>query len=193
MDRSPHDPGDHVLALTFDDGPGPSTGAVLDTLTATGTPATFFMIGMNVDHDPASVIRVAAEGHTVGTHTWSHTRPDELGDEGIVIETLRANARVEALTGCPVRLVRPPYRTSYAPQCDAVLGPLGLTTVIWSIDPRDWGTDDAGEIADAVLTHLHPGGIVVLHDGGRERPATVAALPSIIAGATALGYRFVSL
>ncbi|MCU0310517.1 MAG: polysaccharide deacetylase family protein [Acidimicrobiales bacterium] len=193
LDGTRPDPLDPVVALTFDDGPGPSTAPVLDALAATGTPATFFVLGANADADPTMVARTAADGHTIGTHTWSHSRPDELGDEGIVAETLRANALVEELTGRPVRLMRPPYRTSYAPQCAAALAPFGLTTVIWSVDPRDWDHDDPDDIVEGVLTHLHPGAIVVLHDGGRERPATVAALPGVVAGATALGYRFVAL
>jgi peptidoglycan/xylan/chitin deacetylase (PgdA/CDA1 family) len=193
MQGSPHDRDDRVLALTFDDGPGPSTGAVLDALAGSGTPATFFVVGSNADQDPSAVARMAAEGHTVGTHTWDHTRPDGLEDEEILADTLRANARVAEITGRPVRLVRPPYLTSYAPRFDALLAPVGLTTVIWSIDPRDWEKDAGDEIADAVLDHLHPGGIVVMHDGGRERPATVASIPTIVAGANAAGYRFVAL
>jgi peptidoglycan/xylan/chitin deacetylase (PgdA/CDA1 family) len=193
MEGSPYGREDRVLALSFDDGPGPSTGAVLDALAESGTPATFFVIGSNADENPSAVVRMAAEGHAVGTHTWGHVRPDGLEDAEILADTLRANARVEELIGRPVRLVRPPYLTSYAPRFDAVLAPMSPATVIWSIDPRDWGKDDESGIATAVLANLHPGGIVVMHDGGRERPATVAAIPAIVAGARAAGYRFVTL
>jgi len=121
-----HRPDDPVVALTFDDGPGPSTPAVLDTLAETRTPAIFFMVGMQIESRPGDAVRAAAAGHTIGTHTWSHRRPDE--------------------------------------------------------------------IAGAVLDGLHPGAIVVMHDGGgRERPATVAALATIVTGARDLGYRFVAL
>ena len=189
-----HRPDDRVVALTFDDGPGPSTPAVLDTLAETRTPATFFMVGMQIESRPGDAVRVAAAGHTIGTHTWSHRRPDELGDDGIRAETARSNALVRELTGYEVRYVRPPYLPEYASQFDAVLAPLGIVTVVWSLDPRDWERSDPDEITGAVLDGLHPGAIVVMHDGGgRERPATVAALATIVAGAEDRGYRFVAL
>jgi peptidoglycan/xylan/chitin deacetylase (PgdA/CDA1 family) len=186
-------PDEKVIALTFDDGPGRSTEAVVGALARFRVPATFFVIGSVAEEEPGMVAAVAQAGHTVGGHSWSHPRIDDLTDEQLADEGVRTAAVIEAATGAPAPWFRPPYRPDHAPRWQAALAPHGIEVVAWSVDPRDWEAPDPLRIATAALDHLHPGAIVLLHDGGPDRSATVAALPTIIEGALLAGYRFVAL
>src|SRR5215471_7795289 len=78
------------VALTFDDGPGPATSALLDVLAARGTRASFFLLGVNVERAREVVIRLMREGHTVGNHSHTHPRPDAT-DEARFAEEVRRN------------------------------------------------------------------------------------------------------
>ena len=187
------DPGEPVVALTFDDGPGPSTAAVVDELAELDVSATFFVVGSVAASDPDRIRGLVAAGHTVGGHSWSHPRGDEVDDDALVDEAERTAALIVELTGRPAPFVRAPFRKVEIVRYDALLAGRGFTTVTWSVDPRDWACSDPVEIAQAVLDHLHHGAIVLLHDGGRPRPATVDALAPIVHGARLAGYRFVSL
>ncbi len=181
------------MALTFDDGPGPSTPAVAEALAELEVPATFFVVGSLADASSDEITALAAAGHTIGGHSWSHPRGETTSDASVVEETERTAELIAELTGRPGRFVRPPYRKSDAARFASVLEPLGFTVVTWSVDPRDWASSDPSEIADAVVEHLHPGAIVVLHDGGRDRRATAEALPLIVDRARRAGYRFIAL
>ena len=129
----------------------------------------------------------------VGGHSWSHGRIDDATDAELAEEALRTSMLIEDATRAPAPLFRPPYRRVDAPRWDSVVAPLGLQTVTWSVDPRDWALTDPVAIATAALDHLHPGAIVLLHDGGGDRTATLEAVPLIVHGARLAGYRLVTL
>jgi peptidoglycan/xylan/chitin deacetylase (PgdA/CDA1 family) len=186
-------PEEPVIALTFDDGPGPTTAALAEALAELDLPATFFVVGAAAAADPAQVTALAEAGHTVGVHSWSHSRGSDLDDDALVDEYRRTAELVAELTGCPPRYVRPTYQPADGPRYAALLGPLGFTTVTWSLDPRDWERPDPAALARRVLDELHPGAIAVLHDGGGDRTPTLAALPAIVHGARVAGYRFAAL
>lgn len=197
--RLPDLPGDRfaaaepVIALTFDDGPGSCTTAIAEELRRLDAPATFFVIGELATRHPGTVAALAADGHTIGSHSWSHARLDHIGETAMVDECVRTAAWIGRITSRQVSLVRLPYRKIPPPQTSNLLGTCGLLPVGWSVDPQDWDTGDPDTIATRVLSDLHPGAIVLLHDGGPDRSATVAALPAIVAGARAAGYRLVAL
>jgi len=186
------------LALTFDDGPSPYTGRVLDILRARGVKATFFLCGENAERYPELVRRIRAEGHEIGNHTYSHPYLYLMSRERIAAEIDRTQDVVEKITGRRPRLFRPPFGVRWF-----TLWPLlrqrGLTMVMWS----DWAHDadtDADGIARGTLARLAPGAIILLHDGFEtrapaevDRSATVRALPAIIAGARRAGYTFARL
>ena len=111
----------------------------------------------------------------------------------MVDECLRTAALITDLTGGPAPFVRPPYRKVDGARYAELLGDRGFTTVTWSLDPRDWAATDPVDVVRAVLDDLTPGAIVVLHDGGQNREATIEALPLIVHGARLAGYRFVAL
>lgn len=187
------------VALTFDDGPAGSTGAVLDALAAAGAPATFFLIGGFVPGREELVRRIAAEGHEVAVHGQRHLNALVVRDRAALEAELAECAdELERALGERPRLVRPPYggdagRTALAAAAVG-LGPV----VLWTVLGFDWDDDDAGSIAARVLAEAHPGAIVCLHDGDRkdpanERAATVAALPEIVAGLRHDGYDLVTV
>ncbi|WP_334144181.1 polysaccharide deacetylase family protein [Rhabdothermincola sp.] len=197
--RLPDLPGDRftedepVIALTFDDGPGSLTAAFAEELRRLDAPASFFVVGELAAAHPDTVAALAADGHTIGSHSWSHARIEHIGETDMVDECVRATTRIERITGRPVSLVRVPYRKVPPPRISELLEIRGLLSVGWSVDPCDWDAGDADTIAHRVLSALHPGAIVLLHDGGPDRSATLAALPAIVAGARAAGYRLVAL
>jgi peptidoglycan-N-acetylglucosamine deacetylase len=184
------------VALTFDDGPSADTERVLDVLAAHDLPATFFMIGRQVERHSQTARRVAAAGHEIGNHSYSH--PIFLYRRGRETQRQleRAQAVIVDVTGVRPRFARPPcgvrtpayFRTARA---------LGLQTVQWTLAGFDWQRHMAARIAHDVLRGVAAGAIILLHDGDSEnrsdRGATVAALPLIIEGLKERGLRVAPL
>jgi peptidoglycan/xylan/chitin deacetylase (PgdA/CDA1 family) len=191
---SAHTPDDKVVALTFDDAPGPHTAPVLDALAACGVTTTFFVAGVQLDDGHDTLARIVADGHTLGNQSWSHTRLEQLDDATIVDEFARTDARVSELTGAALHVARPPYTMDQAPRLAQLVERLGYTAVVgWSVDPGDGPHHDATTITERVVEELHPGAIVLLRAGADEGRSTAAAIKPIVRAATVLGYRFVTL
>ncbi|KJY26565.1 hypothetical protein VR45_36780 [Streptomyces sp. NRRL S-495] len=186
---------DPLVALTFDDGPHPEyTPQVLDVLARYDAPAAFFCIGLHALAHPGVVRRIAAEGHTLGNHSWSHAYLPDLGPIGLREQlgfTADALARACGSTR-PPRWLRPPYGGRSPELLTAVAGS-GLTTVLWDVDAKDWSRPGPGVVAERVLDAVGPGSVVLMHDGGGDRSQTVAALPEVITGLRRRGYRIVGL
>lgn len=184
------------VALTFDDGPTvPYTGQVLDVLRAHGVKATFFLCGSAAELHPELVRRIRDEGHEIGNHTWSHPWLHLMSREAIASEIDRTQDVLERITGTRPVWFRPPYGVRWFPLA-GILRERGMRMMMWSDRGYD-GRLDAPGIVSTTLAQLHPGAIVLLHDGFEakapalvDRSATVAALPGIIEGARRAGYRF---
>ncbi len=171
-----------LLALTFDDGPSDWTERVLDLLARHGARATFFVIGESVAGREETLRRARAEGHELGSHTFSHLHPGTLGDDGLR-EELRRGAEA---VGFGAKLVRPPYGED-AERFDRLAAELGLgPTVLWSVDPRDWEAE-RDVIVERVLAGVEPGSIVDLHDGRRAQEGAIEALEIVLPALEALG------
>lgn len=185
--------GDKTLALTFDDGPSAHTSGVLDVLARYGVRATFFVLGEEVADRPEVVRAIAAGGHGLGLHGWSHVPFTELSPEVLAKDLGRTADLVYELSGVVCHDVRPP-KGVYDRSVITRLDDLGFVPWLWTADARDFeaGTTP-GRIARKVLLSLTPGGIVLMHDGGGDRSGTVQALPAIIEGAMSRGFRFVAL
>lgn len=193
-----HGPRDDVVYLTFDDGPNPrATAAILDVLAREEVPAAFFMVGRFVERLPALARAVAAAGHIVGNHTWSHRKLHLQRPARIREELERTNAVLRIVTGQTPRFFRAPhgYRNPWVHQSARRLG---LCTLGWTFGVWDSERPGAARIRERVRRHLAPGAIVLLHDGDGydpdgDRLQTAEALPGIIADARAAGYRFGTL
>lgn len=188
------------MTITFDDGPSEYSDRVLDILKQKQVPATFFVIGENAERFPAAVRREYLEGHTIGNHTYTHPNVAKESNEETALELNTTLRLIEHDTGHSSILFRPPYNADSEPQTPQELLPIeraqqrGYITIGEKIDPRDWeiGTT-ADKILEQVLEQKDDGHMILLHDGGGDRSATLAALPRIIDTLRAQGYRFVSL
>jgi peptidoglycan/xylan/chitin deacetylase (PgdA/CDA1 family) len=181
------------LALSFDDGPDPRfTGAILDILADRGVPATFFCVGMNAAAHPGLVARAAGAAHLIGNHTFSHAYLPELGRDEVLRQVDATNDALAAVTGTRPALVRPPYGAR-TPQALEWLADHAMTTVLWDVDPADWSRPGTGKIVAAAVAAARAGSVLLMHDGGGERSQTVEALPAVIDGVLAAGYRIVAL
>jgi peptidoglycan/xylan/chitin deacetylase (PgdA/CDA1 family) len=187
----------HAVALTFDDGPWPGqTRQVLAILRRMHAPATFFLVGDLADRLPQLV---AAERRTPGVlvedHSWTHPLTPPFGDQrpGVVRFQIERTLRTLSADGVHATLFRPPGG-GWSDKVVAIASSLGVRLVLWSVDPRDWAPGATAKgITHNVLTHVHPGSIVIMHDGGGDRSATIRALPKLIHGIRHKGLRLVTV
>ena len=182
------DPGLHMVALTFDDGPDPTwTPRILQILKEKNAPATFFALGSQVQQYPDLLETEAREGYEIGNHTYTHQNLAEAGEEQIELELNATTRLIEAVTGHSTAYFRPPYNSDGTPSQPGemralrVARDLGYLTVTQSIDPDDWERPGAAAILDRVKRQRAAGGsVILLHDAGGDRSQTVEALPKII-------------
>ncbi|MGA2835271.1 MAG: polysaccharide deacetylase family protein [Acidimicrobiales bacterium] len=184
--------GKRVIALTFDDGPGPYTPQVLSVLERYHVPATFFEIGEEIAANPQLTQMVSAAGYPVEDHTWTHPDLTTIPVSEFPYQIDQTQNLITSLTGRIPTCVRPPYDAWNATVLDQI-AQRGLTTMSYSIDPRDWSLPGVQSIVDSVVGAAFPGAVVDMHDGGGDRSETVAALPQIITDLEAQGYSFVSV
>jgi peptidoglycan/xylan/chitin deacetylase (PgdA/CDA1 family) len=151
------------IALTFDDGPSESTPALLDYLDEEGVKATFFQCGMNVKRLPHVAGQVAAAGHQLGNHTYSHPKLPFKTRDFIDHEITEAQRIIQHETGVTPMLLRPPYGFRWAGMYEVQMR-LGLLGVLWTVIGYDWRWP-AERIIRYVLSRCSPGGIICLHDG----------------------------
>ena len=160
------------ISLTFDDGPSEGTLHLLDYLESQDIKATFFLCGMNVQRLPEVAGRVAAAGHEIGNHTFSHPKLLFRSERFISDEFSLAQRIISSETGVTPMMLRPPYGIRWAGM-QAVQRRLALLGVLWTVIGNDWKWP-ARRISQRVTRYASPGGIVCLHDG-----RTVAANPDI--------------
>ena len=183
-----------VIALTFDDGPGPkNTAQVLEILKKNNIKATFFMVGEMVKYFPQIAKQVAADGHVIGNHTWHHWY-FKMDGATAASEIDRTADIIYKTTGEKTTLFRPPGGflnnglAQYAKNKK-------YAVMMWSEESGDAErrSPQVPMLVKNVLKYAKPGAIVLLHDGGGNRSKSVKALPEMIAGLKAQGYRFVTI
>jgi peptidoglycan-N-acetylglucosamine deacetylase len=172
-----------VVALTFDDGPSEYTDRYLDVLREKGVPGTFFEIGEEMPGREATMRRILREGDEIGDHTENHVEYPGYA------QIADAADRIEEYTGFTPCLFRPPGGAVNS-SVIATAGSLGMKTITWDVDPRDWSLPGTEEIYDNITGNAGPGSIILMHDGGGPRDETLAALPRIIDTLRARGYGF---
>ena len=180
------------VALTFDDGPGPYTPAVLSVLERYGVHATFFVIGRMLQYFGASTARELRDGDVIGDHTETHPALARLSPHDQYEQLFEQIARVELLGGPRPVLFRPPYG-SFDATTMSELRRLHLLMVLWSVDTSDYAQPGVATIVQRALAGAHPGAIILMHDAGGTRTQTVAALPLIIKGLRARGLKPVTV
>lgn len=184
--------GGRTVALTFDDGPGPATGQVLDLLAQYHAKATFCEIGPQASANPALVERILAGGHRLCDHTVHHPQPmHTLSHDKQVYEIDAAKDMITQAggAGTQVSWFRAPGGDFSADNRQIAVQD-GLRPLGWTVDTRDWSKPGVPAIIANVQKELHPGGIILMHDGGGDRSQTVAALKLLLPWLVQQGYTF---
>ncbi|GHF24852.1 hypothetical protein GCM10017786_68700 [Amycolatopsis deserti] len=181
------------VALTFDDGPDPAyTPQVLDLLARHGAVATFCMVGAQVRRHPELVELVVERGMRLCDHTVSHDEELAKRNEARIsadITGARADLRLAADGDVPVPYFRAPGG-NWSDTITAIASREGMTSLGWSVDSRDWTLPGAPAIVATVQQAVHPGAVILLHDGGGQRRQTVTALAELLPWLIAQGYQF---
>ena len=164
------------------------TAALLDRLARAGAHATFFFLGQNAAHD-AGLVRAAHDaGHTVGNHTYAHPDPWKTRPDRLLAELDQTRRLLEDLIGAPVPFVRPPYGHLTRALREWARRTAGRA-VMWDVMPGDFlASAESDRIAHHVARFARPGSIVVLHEGGRSRAVTPAALDQLLPRLTGDGW-----
>ena len=185
-----------TVALTFDDGPDPAwTPKILAVLARYHVPATFFVVGAHVASYPSLVRAEVRAGDEVGSHTYTHIEMGTAGWQLPLQLTLTQNALAGA-AGIQTDILRPPF--SSEPNAVRLAdwrayqraAKYGYLIVLSTSDTKDWAKPGVARIVANAMPHGTRGAIIMLHDSGGDRSQTVRALPLIIAGLQARGYRF---
>ena len=175
------------VALTFDDGPsGALTERLLDGLAARDVKATFFVCGYRVAEYPEALRRIAAEGHEIGLHSEKHDYMQKMGYEAVLDDLSRCRAEVAECCGAQARLFRPPGGL-YSEVLLRASADLGLSVVLWSVDPEDWDVKKAATVLPTIRKEVFPGSVILMHD---LHESSVDAALTAVDELSAQGYRF---
>ncbi len=181
------------IALTFDDGPHPRlTKEILDILDEYGIKATFFVIGQNVEYYGDVLEEVAASGHEIGNHTFSHRNLRNLTPDDLREEICQTEDDVFRHSEYRTRLLRPPEGFFTEHVC-RLAEELDYTVVCWSVDTRDWAHTPVPDIVENIVTNVEAGDIILFHDYVSGISPTPEALRAVIPILLADGYRFVTV
>jgi peptidoglycan/xylan/chitin deacetylase (PgdA/CDA1 family) len=180
-----------VVALTVDDGPHyNTTPQILAVLREKKVKVTFFVLGEHAVAHPEIVAQEVADGHEVASHAYSHVFLSKLSKMEIGEQLDKAEKAITVAAPKPV-LFRPPGG-AYNDTVLAEAQTRGYTTILWSVDPGDWRRPSVSHIVENVMSHVKPGGIVLLHDGQYPLP-TPEALGIIIDKLREEGYSIVTV
>jgi peptidoglycan-N-acetylglucosamine deacetylase len=186
------------LALTYDDGPNdPHTLRLLEVLSRHEAHATFFLIGSRVRQRPDIVREIAAAGHLIGNHTFTHPLLTFKSTSQIRRELLDCRSTLEDSVGLHSNLFRPPFG-GRRPAVLSVARDLALEPVMWNVTGYDWTAPPAQVIEQKVAKRVRGGDVILLHDGGHtqmgaDRSQTVIATDRLITRYKSEGYTFVTI
>ena len=179
------------VALTFDDGPVPNTINFLNVLAEKDVKATFYVIGRYIPGNEAILQREVADGHSVENHTLNHTDVAEGGAlaKAEIDPTTRMITEATGLRPCTMR---PPYG-SFDPPLESFLKKADLDMIRWDIDTEDSLGATGEAILQNVKDNLHPGSIILMHDGTGNSSVTLSVLPEVIDYIRSEGYEMVTI
>ena len=179
------------VAMTFDDGPhAANTPRLLDMLRQRKIHATFFMVGQCVAEFPDIVKKIAADGHEVASHSWSHPQLSSMSEGSVRDQLQKTHDAIIAACGVTPKVMRPPYGAFTARQRAWAHGEWGYKCILWDVDPLDWKVRSAEHVKNEILKQTVPGSIILTHD---IHKTTVDAMPETLDGLLAKGFKFVTV
>lgn len=182
------------IALTFDDGPNSkATPQILDILKKNNVPATFFVLGKFIEKNKDLISREAAEGHTIGNHTFTHANGNITDIPKIKREISKTDALIKKYSGAAPKYFRPPFGyENWRFLSEAEINDHAI--ILWSLDVGDWNSNKTSkDYTSRIKRRTKNGTIILLHDGGPSREAVIEALPIIIRDLKSKGYKFVTI
>lgn len=179
-----------VVALTYDDGPNPPyTNQLLEILQRHQIKATFFVVGKAIEKHPETVQLLLSKGHELGNHSYSH-KPLLFKKPGIIWSEIEKTDQILRQLGVKREIH---FRAPYGRKLIALpyfLAKLRKKNILWDIDSKDYQASNPEDIENFVLERVHPGSIILMHDGGGDRSRTVVATERLIEKLKEKGYRF---
>lgn len=181
------------IALTFDDGPHPRyTERILQILERYDVKATFFAIGVNIQNYPEPLRKIAAAGHEIGNHSYSHAVDKSMSESDILEEMQKCDSLIYDITGQKPSAYRPPCGI-YGESLLSAAEKRGYSVILWSVDTLDWKNTPPKQIASGVLRDIDGGEIILMHDYTSGKNTTCEALELIIPMLLEKGYQFVKI
>ncbi len=175
------------VALTFDDGPHPQfTPEMLEVLQECDVPATFFLLGEEVEKYPEIVKQIQEDGHLIGNHSYKHEQLSKLTMEQACAQVNRTNKLICDITGTYPSYVRPPFG-DWHEKLDCQIN---MVEVLWDVDTLDWSSQNHAGIVNKVLKNVKENDIILMHDGYET---SVTAAKEIIETLKKQGYEFVTV
>lgn len=175
-----------MVALTFDDGPGPYTDRLLNCLKKHNAAATFFLVGSSVGNYKNTVKRAYQMGCEIGSHSWSHPQLTSLDGTALAAQIQNTSRVIHSACGHNPTLLRPPYGSYNSTVASAV----GMPLILWDVDTLDWKTRNVQSTIQSVMRDARDGSIVLMHD---IHQPTVEAAESIIPMLQRKGYQLVTV
>jgi len=169
---------DNWVSITFDDGPNPEfTPKILKLLKEHSAKATFFCIGQHIENHPDILKQILADGHSVGNHTYSHSKFfGFFGLKRVKAELQQTKSTVKKLTGLKMNLFRPAFGVTN-PQIEKAVKTLGLQSIGWSVRSLDTTPRPENSVLDRITSKVSKGDIILLHDTSEK---TIAVLERLL-------------
>ena len=183
------DPKKPMVALTFDDGPSKYTWDIVTTLYEHNARATFFLVGERIASHQAAIEFTLANHNEIASHSFNHFNLAEISEEEILQEIQKVDTILLKQHNYKPSLFRVPYGDR-SDQTLQILRQEGKPVIGWSVDPRDWESQDKDAIVDHVLRRVKDGDIILMHD--LYKP-TADAVAELVPALQERGYQLVTV